>query len=351
VELLVVIAIIAVLIGLLLPAVQKVREAANRMRCANNLKQIAQAAHNYHDAYGVFPPGGLVSPNSRNKGAPDRPPDWLFPPPYAGPYTGVLPFLLPYVEQDNVYKQIDPTLLQFDTTTGAWAYNTPPYDVNTPRGYPPYNPADMQGGGPNWTGYNHIADINIKTFVCPSDNAQDITIPPSHGGGVIDGLFFYQGSGRGHFWRTRVWDWPNFGHEMGAANYLGCAGYYGPYDATYQGVFYQNSKTSLGSISDGTSNTIAFGETLGRNIVDTRLRLTWMGASSLPTRWGLPTDANAYWYHFSSRHSGIAQFAYCDGSVRPIAKGLTYPGAGYNNFVYASGANDGKVIDFSVLGQ
>src|SRR5437870_4345243 len=103
IELLVVIAIIAVLIGLLLPAVQKVREAANRMKCSNNLHQFGVALHAYHDVNRAFPPGGKFG-DGKNTGNPPGPPganDW------GNDKGSWIVFVLPYMEQSNLYKAID----------------------------------------------------------------------------------------------------------------------------------------------------------------------------------------------------------------------------------------------------
>src|SRR5690348_6603930 len=97
IELLVVIAIIGVLIGLLLPAVQKVREAAARIRCTNNLKQIGLALHSYHDSVGSLPPGYI---DGNTNAASDATFD-------VGPGWGWAAFLLPYLEQDNLFKRVN----------------------------------------------------------------------------------------------------------------------------------------------------------------------------------------------------------------------------------------------------
>src|SRR5262249_35121525 len=117
IELLVVIAIIAILIGLLLPAVQKIREAAARISCANNLKQIGLAAHNYQSTNNKLPPGYISTANNG--------PLWNNSAHLAASNVGVLAFLLPYFEQDVVYNklQVDWTLTQPSVSNAGWWNN------------------------------------------------------------------------------------------------------------------------------------------------------------------------------------------------------------------------------------
>ena len=176
--------------------------------------QIAIAAAHYEETFGKFPPGLNVSPNSVNNN-----PGYVSAPPYGGPYTGVLAYLLPFVEQDNVYNQIQnvtspKSLFDPKTTLGAWAYNYAPYDFN--------DPSVTQING---TGYLKPAcDAVIKTYLCPSDNT-------GSGGnslnlGIIDGYGIYWAA-KSHVYVDYVVDVPNYGHEMGRSNYLGCGGAYG----------------------------------------------------------------------------------------------------------------------------
>jgi prepilin-type N-terminal cleavage/methylation domain-containing protein len=124
IELLVVLAIIAALIGLLLPAVQKVREAANRIRCANNLKQLGLAAHNYHDSQGHLPPGiGYY-------------------PPASGAFGTYFFHLLPYVEQDALYQ----------SALGSVSF------------LPSLGPTTVY-----YPGNNNVYSRPVKAFLCPSD--------------------------------------------------------------------------------------------------------------------------------------------------------------------------------------
>jgi prepilin-type N-terminal cleavage/methylation domain-containing protein len=357
IELLVVIAIIAILIGLLLPAVQKVRDAAARTSCQNSLKQLGLAAHNYHSSFGTFPPGSNVSPYST-----DNSPGLNYPPPYAGPYTGAIAYLLPFAEQQNVYNQI---LVQTfpgvpgcgpafgaknanaafatNTTMGAWAYSFPPYNTNGPNGVYAFPLA---------------ATAKIKWLECPADNVE---VALSYG--PIDGFWVYQSCQ----WIDYLYDpmgtsGGNTG-TLGRSNYVGCGGgFEGTQESNqcdpagsllnYKGILGMSSAVAVTWIIDGSSNTILFGETLGGVSIGQRdFALTWMGAGSLTTIYDLQDPPS--WATFSSKHTGIVQFCFGDGSVRPITKGgptTSWFSQRWYAFQAAGGYGDGQVYDPSQLG-
>jgi prepilin-type N-terminal cleavage/methylation domain-containing protein/prepilin-type processing-associated H-X9-DG protein len=195
IELLVVIAIIAILIGLLLPAVQKVRDAAARIKCTNNLKQLGLALHNYHDANRCFPPG-YVDRNTDPSSTPDND---------RGPGWGWATFLLPYVEQDNVAKQID-----FNQGVGL---------------------------GSNAA----VCQLALAVHQCPADPyPQNFTV-----------------------WPTNVV--VAHGNYVGNSGWEECFSNAGGLSQAGNGPFYRNSRTTFASVTDGTSNTIFVGERSGNH--------------------------------------------------------------------------------------
>jgi len=240
IELLVVIAIIAILIGLLLPAVQKVREAAARMTCANNLKQIGLACHNYDSSYGNLPP----SMNSKG--------------------TTTLVLLLPFMEQDNVYRLWSPGFT--NASASWWGSNVLPVLPGVGVAPPAGSPYAAQG--------------NIKSFLCPAAPSPDsilnmpqlrvwgvpgkhfpsagIWAPPNAVAGAVNANTFTYITAAGN--GTTV-------SQTGKTNYLVNIGYVDTTLDQYNGPFQYNSGTGTGlritAISDGTSNTIGFAESAG----------------------------------------------------------------------------------------
>jgi prepilin-type N-terminal cleavage/methylation domain-containing protein/prepilin-type processing-associated H-X9-DG protein len=360
IELLVVIGIIAILIGLLLPAVQKVRAEAAVTQCKNNLHQIALAAANYETANGCFPPGLNVSPNSR-----DPNPHYNFPVPWAGPYTGCLAYLLPFIEQGNVFDELynftppppapglaPGALFKRDTTCPAWAYGFGPFDFQDPS----VPSSFWNGTGKN---YPQAANTTLKTYLCPAD-------PGTQALWIIDGGFInFTGPSVGWIVGTETIyaHVPNYGAELGRSNYLGVGGGYGLVPAgmpvpakklmiPYTGIYYVNSQTRGTDITDGTSNTLAFGEYLGglHNDGSRDLETSWMGGGWLATFWGLapkygPQGNDYFNGNFQSKHPGnIVNFAFADGSVHGISQSVDY-----KVYIYASGKADGQVFSASDL--
>ena len=344
-ELLVVIAIIGVLLGLLLPAVQKVRSAAANAQCKANLKQIALAAANYESANGVLPPGLNVSPNS----TPPYP-QYVLKMPLAGPYTGCLAYLLPYIEQDNVYKELvafDPGLFQPNSKSPAWAYGYPPFDFQDSN----VSPTQWNGTG---AGYPKAANARIATYLCPSD-------PGIRADFVHDAYTFNLDGPSWSAFHDDVRNIPGYGRELGRTNYAGVGGGFGLIPpgaqantvwAPYTGIYYANSRTKITDITDGTSLTLAFGEILG-GLHKNGTRddeMSWMGTGWRSARWGLapiygPTGTDYRFSQFQSSHTaGIVNFAWADGHVSGISQT-----ADFWAFVYASGKADEKVYNLDDL--
>jgi prepilin-type N-terminal cleavage/methylation domain-containing protein/prepilin-type processing-associated H-X9-DG protein len=299
IELLVVIAIIAILIGLLLPAVQKVREAAARAKCQNNLKQLAIAVHAYHDVEGNFPVNSLITDQNNN---------WV------SPNWSWLARILPQIEQGNLYQLAGIPTQRLDG--GARIAN------------PPTNPTQV------------AVATQVTTFLCPSDGANtQARTDRANLPGMLVGLTNYKGVAGGNWGYYRnatlandAGTPPNIAAD---ARWLNPSTINGSYNGLNDGdgIFFRADyrvKRRIASITDGTSNTFMIGE----DIPEKNIHCAWPFANTATgtcaiapngkrangTEFGAGDWPNVY--SFRSRHPGGLQFALADGSVRFIADSI-----------------------------
>jgi prepilin-type N-terminal cleavage/methylation domain-containing protein len=295
IELLVVIAIIAILIGLLLPAVQKVREAAARTQCTNNLKQIGLASHDVHDTIGYLPPAIGFYPSSDTSWQTENP----------------LTYILPYIEQGNLY--------------------------NTIRAQGGINP-----GTAGAIDYNGNSPIVPKAYLCPSDATLSQASAIS-GGDTVQSFGEYAANG----------------HVFGTVTTTVNGGT--PVSTNFSWVGY---KTFASGFPDGLSNTILWIEKVavctggppsapanGGTRWAARGKETWMPtvgvvegsglylAPTLQPQAGISSPASCFWYNPSSSHTGGVQAALADGSVRFISSSVSQL-----TFNIALVPNDGLVL-------
>ena len=287
VELLVVIAIIGILIALLLPAVQSAREAARRSQCSNNLKQLALAAHNYHDVHKKFPPGHLrgtaLYADATNHEC------W-----------GWHVFLMPFMEQNSMYDQLAPNTYRLEDVCAGLNPSVP-------------DPATTLA-------------TQISGFICPSDPNDGVSHQNRHFGGGVG----TSAAGLGN-WRP------------GLTNYVGSRGMQDrckDAGGDPMGMYFFDSKVKIADILDGTTNTIMIGERDSkfcrggtwpgiRNPAGHGGRAIWNNMAHGRTVINSPLAVYAWdadkgcGEGYSSLHPGGAQFAMCDGSVRFISETIS----------------------------
>jgi prepilin-type N-terminal cleavage/methylation domain-containing protein/prepilin-type processing-associated H-X9-DG protein len=318
IELLVVIAIIAILIGLLLPAVQKVREAAARMKCSNNLKQLAIAAHSYHDVHGTLPRNGSAIHllDSHNRGPQGQGTGCCGA--GASPRWSWIARILPHIEQDNLARlgNVDQGNMNVTAARQVMAaeFSTIvcPSDTTNPRVRT--NSADLGGINVAVTSYKGVSGSNWGQDFFGVTNNTDFSTPYRNQGrnGSFNGLE----NGDGIFWRSDI----------------------------------RKGKLTMTSITDGTSNTYMIGEDLPEFIQWN----AWaypngvVGTCAIPPNVGVtipPLGAAAgfgQWptrYSFRSRHTGGLQFAMADGSVRFVRDSIPL-----NTYRAFSSISGGEVV-------
>jgi prepilin-type processing-associated H-X9-DG protein len=290
--------------------VQKIREAANRMSCTNNLKQLGLACHNYHDTNGAFPPGRKSLGNTQGAAIATYPSD-----PIVLNHHGLI-YLLPFIEQDNLYRQFN-----LNAASGNFM-------ASQVFGYPISPGTVLSTPDAIASGNAALAATVVKTFLCPSDGGQR-TINP--------GSVHYSPDGTAGQVRAVKTNYDFISQAQGVNRY----NWWRNASSGTQYMFGENSNTTFASVTDGTSNTMMMGEQtleLFNGVTSAWAYAGWVSVGIDPVgAWNLtypaqglniwnynnnPSALNnkrgrrASWYNAASLHPGGVNFVFADGSVR-----------------------------------